>query len=291
MGYRHIENLYRNNSIKLFRECYAMEKVHGTSANIHFDPIGGKTRYHPGGVKHESFVKLFDDEKLRELFTMKELPQPVTVYGEAYGGSCQAMSDTYGKELQFIGFEVLIGDKWLNVDRAQGFVESLGLEFVPYKRIETTDEQIDAERDRPSRVAVRRGCGDDKISEGVVLRPLVEVTLNCGGRIMCKHKRPEFSERKSKRDTILDPNAAWIRENAAGIAEEWVTPMRLNHVVDKWLAEKQTTPMITDTGDMIARMFEDVSREGKDEFTMTDDVRKAICRQSALMFKRWLSER
>ena len=32
MGYLHIENLYKAQDILLFRECYALEKVHGTAA-------------------------------------------------------------------------------------------------------------------------------------------------------------------------------------------------------------------------------------------------------------------
>ena len=34
MGYRHIDNLYKNQDILLFRECFALEKIHGTSANV-----------------------------------------------------------------------------------------------------------------------------------------------------------------------------------------------------------------------------------------------------------------
>lgn len=29
MGYIHIENLYKNRAILLFKECYALEKIHG----------------------------------------------------------------------------------------------------------------------------------------------------------------------------------------------------------------------------------------------------------------------
>ena len=34
MGYLHIDNLYKNQTIMLFKECYAMEKIHGTSAHV-----------------------------------------------------------------------------------------------------------------------------------------------------------------------------------------------------------------------------------------------------------------
>lgn len=34
MSYADIENLYKNRRIMLFKECYAMEKIHGTSAHV-----------------------------------------------------------------------------------------------------------------------------------------------------------------------------------------------------------------------------------------------------------------
>ena len=68
----------------------------------------------------------------------------------------------------------------------------IGLEFVSYIKIQTTLEAIDAEMLRPSVQAVRNGCGEDKKREGVVLRPLVEMTDSRGDRVIAKHKNPEF---------------------------------------------------------------------------------------------------
>ena len=34
MGYLHIDNLYKNQTVLAFRRCFALEKVHGTSAHI-----------------------------------------------------------------------------------------------------------------------------------------------------------------------------------------------------------------------------------------------------------------
>ena len=36
MSYMHIDNLYKNQDILLFKECYALEKIHGTSAGLEF---------------------------------------------------------------------------------------------------------------------------------------------------------------------------------------------------------------------------------------------------------------
>ena len=39
MGYLHIDNLYKNQDILMFKECYAMEKIHGTSAHVSFKAV------------------------------------------------------------------------------------------------------------------------------------------------------------------------------------------------------------------------------------------------------------
>ena len=38
MGYLHIENLYKNQTVLMFKELYALEKLHGTSAHIRWTP-------------------------------------------------------------------------------------------------------------------------------------------------------------------------------------------------------------------------------------------------------------
>ena len=66
----HINNLYKDKRILMFKQCYALEKIHGTSANVHFN---GKDelRFFSGGSKHSLFVECFDEVKLLTKF--KEL--------------------------------------------------------------------------------------------------------------------------------------------------------------------------------------------------------------------------
>lgn len=213
----------------------------------------------------------------------------VTVYGEAYGGKLQGMSDTYGKAMKFIAFDVQIGERWLGVESADLMVQKLGLEFVPYVRISTDQEALDAERDRPSRVAVRNGITEPKISEGVVLRPIVEVTLNNGARICAKHKRVEFSERTSKKDTVADPGKLEILKKADEIAKEWVTPMRLQHVTDKLKAAEGRELEMKDTGNVIRAMVEDVAREAAGEIEMSKEAERAIGAAASKLFRTTLT--
>lgn len=278
MAYMHIDNLYRNQDILLFKECWALEKVHGTSAHISWKD--GQVHFFAGGERHSAFIALFDEQRLKDTFYESVGEQHVTIFGEAYGGKCQGMSGSYGKELRFIAFDVKIGDTWLAVPNAHSFVLTLGLEFVPYCRVPTALEALDAERDRPSAVAYIRGCGPDKEREGVILRPLIEVTKSNGARIIAKHKREKFCERATPQK-VVDPDKLVVLAEAKAIAEEWVTEMRLTHILQKFPADVG----IERTGDVIKAMIEDVSREAEGEIVLSKDASKAIGSKAAVLFK------
>lgn len=288
MGYLHIENLYRPAAqiILLFREVYAMEKVHGTSAHICWH--NSTVTYSSGGESHERFRQLFDDAALTQAFTLFG-HDDVTVYGEAYGGKCQGMRETYGSELRFIGFDVKVGDVWLTVPNMADVCEKLGVEVVPYRKVSTDLAALDAERDRPSEVAVRRGITTPRPREGVVLRPLQEFTTSNGNRVIVKHKGEAFSETKTPRP-VVDAGKAAVLEAAQAIADEYCTDERLRHVLDKIEVGGVAVGMEA-TARVIAAMMEDVLREGSGEFVDSRDARAAIGRRTAEIFKALLKRR
>lgn len=275
MGYMHIENLYKNQDILLFKECYALEKIHGTSAHILWN--SGEVKFFAGGESHEKFVALFDKENLAKVFT-DLLHKSIRVYGEAHGGKQQGMKKTYGEVLKFVAFDVQVGDSWLSVPKAEEVVLKLGLEFVDYAKIPTTLEALDAEKNKDSVQAIRNGVGAGKLREGVVLRPLIEVTKNNGHRIISKHKRDEFRETATPR--TISPEQLVILEDAEKIANEWVTAERLRHVLQKFPADSN----VEITGDLIKAMIEDVYREGAGEIVESKSVKSAIGKKTASMF-------
>ena len=287
MGYRKISNLYRSKNILLFRECFALEKIHGTSTNVSYNVAEDTVKYYSGGCNHESFLKVFDQEKVLNAFREDVADHPyekITIYGEGYGGKMQKMSDTYGKELCFTAFEVKIGDAWLGVEQAHRWAERLGFEFVPYRRISTDEDAINHEMMRDSEIAVRRGMGEGKMREGVVLRSVLELMDANGGRIICKHKRPEFAEREHT-PKFTDPDKLKIIEDAKAISDEWVTMMRLKQVLDKF-----ENPDMKDTNKIIKAMIEDIYVEAKGEIVEGREVKKAIGKQTVKYFKKYLSE-
>jgi hypothetical protein len=229
MGYSHIPNLYKDQTILQFRECFALEKIDGTSAHLKWSE--SELTFFSGGCKYHEFVKIFP-ATLKTKFQELKLPK-VTIYGEAYGGKIQGKSDVYGSEVKFVAFDVLLieSERWMSVPEAFGLCESLGLEFVHYVKISTDMKELDAQRDADSVQAMRNGLGPGKKREGVILRPLIELirsgikasNKNAYGRIIAKHKRDEFRETKTKRSVDKELN---ILNDAIKIAEEWVTEDR-----------------------------------------------------------------
>ncbi|HDZ15181.1 hypothetical protein LCGC14_1225530 [marine sediment metagenome] len=287
MGYMHILNLYKDQTILKFDEVYALEKLHGTSAHIGFE--SNKLSFFSGGEKYENFKALFDEDHLRTAFSSFAVGR-IKVYGEAIGGKCQGMRETYGNELKFIVFDVRFNGEWLVVPRAADVAKFLNLGFVSYEKITTRLEDIDRARDADSVQAVRNGVGEGKKREGIVLRPLEELVDAKGNRIIVKHKRAEFMETRTPRK--VDPEKQLVLKEANVIAEEWVTPMRLKHVmtvvkVMRHMIDKQPLDM-TDTGRMISAMTEDVYREAKGEIVEDQAVKKAIGKHTARLFKRAL---
>lgn len=282
MGYMHIDNLYKNQDILMFRECYALEKVHGTSAHVSWG--NGKIGFYAGGESYEKFKALFNEDNLSQKFQSLG-HEKVVVYGEACGGKQQGMRLTYGDSLRFVVFDVKIGDTWLSVPDMVQAAEGLGFEVVPWEKTSTSIEALDSIRDRFSEVAERWGCGPSRHREGIVLRPLIEVIKSNGNRIIAKHKGRAFSETSSPRN-VGDPTKLKVLSEAITVAHEWVTDMRLTHVLDKI----QGVIGIERTPEVISAMVEDVYREGAGEIIESDAVRREIGKRTANMFKIRLQE-
>jgi len=281
MSYRHIDNLYKNQDILLFKECYATEKIHGSSAHVSWK--NSKVSFFSGGVDHLNFINLFDKDFLIEKFTELDR-QEITIFGEVYGGKCQGMSGTYGKNLKFVAFEVKIDDIWLCVPDAENVSVSLGFNFVPYIKCSTEIEDLTNIRNAPSEQSLKCGIIGPKKREGVVLRPLIEVRKNNNERIIVKYKNDDFIETKTIKN--VDERDLEILKQANDIAEEWVTEMRLAHVLDNF-----PNYGIEQTGDIIRVMVEDVERESEGEIIKSKKARQAIGKRTATMFKERLKNK
>jgi hypothetical protein len=200
------------------------------------------------------------------------------IFGEAYGGSCQKMKATYGDQLKFIVFDVKLNDMWVDVPTMDAIATSLELEVVPWKLVTTDVAALDALRDAPSEVAVRRGKVGQR--EGIVLRPPFEAFRVNGNRVIAKHKAEAFSERATPQK-VADPTKLEVLQQADAIADEWVTEQRLLHVLDK--LPPGLGPEATKC--VIDAMIEDVIREASGEIVDGKEARSAIGRRTAKLFQ------
>lgn len=74
--------------------------------------------------------------------------------------------------------------------------------------------------------------------------------------------------------------------DAAEVADEWVTPMRLVHVLDKL-----KTSGMEDTRKVMSAMVEDIKIEGEGEIEWSRAVNRAIGNAVAKLFKRHLTDK
>ena len=279
MSFYKIPNLYKSQDILLLKEVYALEKIHGTSCHLKYS--NGTLTYFSGGIQHNLFVNLFKDREQELLDKFAEIysGQQITIYGEGYG-SCQGMADVYGAGTKFVVFDVQIGDCWLNVEQAERVAIGLGLEFVHYVRVPTDLDVLNRERDRDSVQAIRNGLGAGYDSEGVILRPLIELTLNNGKRLIAKHKKDRFRETSRPRK-VVDPALLEVLKECNAVADEWVTQMRLQHVVDKLQCDID----LCNIPRIIPAMQEDIKVEAEGEIVWSKEVAKAIASKTAQLVK------
>lgn len=285
MGYLNISNLYLAQEILLFKEAYALEKIDGTSSHVGWHSENKQVHYFSGGEDHSTFVELFDTANIKAKFEELFPDKNVVIYGECYGGKQQGMSHIYGKQLKFVAFDVKVDGVWLNVPNAEDVAGKFGLEFVHYDRIDVTLENLKAYMDAPSVQAIRNGMGDNKPREGIVLRPLIELKMNNGERVIAKYKPEKNMETKTKRE--VSPEQLKVLSDAKEIAEEWVVTNRLDHVLQKFPADVSLESM----GDIVKAMIADVYREGRNEIVESQAVAKAIGKQTVILFKRKLENR
>ena len=285
--------------------------VHNTSAHIQYHPEklvsdgnGGEIlespmlTFSPGGCKYDHFMLNFpqarQDEILLKISSDWKRFADITIYGEAYGGKLQKMGDTYGPDLKFIAFEVLIGESWLTVDRAAFFCSELGIEFVHYERGPATIEWLDSQRDADSVQAIRNGMGPGKKREGIVVHPLMELVYPQGeGRIIAKHKRDDFAE-FAHQPKVQDEGKAKRIFAAEQIVDQWVVPMRLDHVVDALAVSKGVASDdldIKNTKEVIAGMVADLQKEGSDEIIFTPELLKVIGNKTVALWKQYLNNK
>jgi ATP-dependent RNA circularization protein (DNA/RNA ligase family) len=168
----------------------ATEKIDGTNVRVMWD--GNKVKF--GGKTDNAQMPVYLLDKLTELFGGEANEQvfeqtfeggDVCLYGEGFGEKIQKGGGNYGK-VNFILFDVKIGDFWLERKDIEDIAEKLGIEVVPIIFEGTLQELSDFVKD-----------GFDSLwgsfkAEGIVAKPEVELKNRRGDRIITKLKYKDF---------------------------------------------------------------------------------------------------
>lgn len=164
------------------------EKVDGTNIRVMWD--GEQVRF--GGRTNNAQMPTFLLVKLQDLFPNEKLAEcfgsgPVCLYGEGYGARIQKGGGNYIPDgVNFILFDVLIGEWWLRREDVEGIAGRLGIDVVPVVETGPLEKAIRM---------VRHGLASELregMAEGLVMKPAMDLWGRDGKRIVAKVKHKDF---------------------------------------------------------------------------------------------------
>lgn len=189
-----IEGKFRNESVEYLKDnkWIFTEKIDGTNVRVHWDghkvSFGGRTDNAQMPIPLLAKLdELFKGNTNEEIFEQKFGGAEVTFYGEGYGGKIQA-GGAYRKEQDFILFDVLVGDIFLQRENIEEIAKSFNLKVVPVLIEGTIQDAVDYVKTKPNSTIT----SEVKESEGLVGTPACRLTDLRGNRIIVKVKVCDF---------------------------------------------------------------------------------------------------
>lgn len=169
------------------------EKVDGTNIRIIIKngevSFGGRTdaAHIPAQLMNrlnDRFLPL--SAHLKEMFGDGD----AVLYGEGYGAKIQGAGGNYRQDQDFVLFDVLVGDWWLQRENVENIAKKLELDIVPIIGEGTLHDAV-----RMAQSGIKSTWGDFQ-SEGIVARPKIEMFARNGSRIIAKIKCRDFNVTK-----------------------------------------------------------------------------------------------
>lgn len=165
------------------------EKVDGTNIRVHWDghkvTFGGRTDNAQIPAKlFARLTELFPEELFEQTFGEGE----ATLYGEGHGAGIQKGGGNYSPTLEFVLFDVMVGEWWLQRPDVEDVAQRLGVRVVPVIVTGTLHEAMDTVR-----AGLTSEWGDFP-AEGLVGVPEVGLLDRAGRRVMVKIKRADFGD-------------------------------------------------------------------------------------------------
>jgi len=167
------------------------EKIDGTNIRIQLSKEGVEF----GGRTDSAQIPAHLFKRLQEIFTEERLHEVfqgewdnICLYGEGFGNKIQGKVgiDYLKDDVDFIIFDVMVGDLYLERKNIEDIASKLGIKAVPIVNKGTINEAITYIKTNPKSL-----IGNAEM-EGLVLRPEYELKNRRGGRIITKIKYRDF---------------------------------------------------------------------------------------------------
>lgn len=277
--YPHIENIDVVPAIFELPEVVVTEKVHGSAMRIGM--IDGRARMggrrlefdniRPESKDGQGFVSWVLDTGLDRKIETACGGQEVILYGEWHGsGTASKGWPQIQKGIRYINgndfrvFDVKLDGRYLPQDEVALWAAKVGLKTMPVLyRGKPNAQAFNALIDTMSRVGGENGIRDpENTIEGIVIRPPTMQWDAHGNPVMAKYKVGKWAERAS---ATKHPKTSFqekpVLPGAREFAKEFVTPMRLEHVLDQ-LREEKLPIDVSSLGEVLKHMGQDIKREG-----------------------------
>lgn len=189
-----IEGQFRNPTVAMLQNLRWdwTEKIDGTNIRIHWDGhtvrFGGRTENASIPVPLVNRLnELFGGETNAQIFEQKFGETEVILFGEGYGAKIQKGGGLYKSDgVDFILFDVMIGDLWIRRDGVEDIARCFGIQVVPIVLRGDIDDAVAFVKSKPQST-----IGTAPM-EGVVGRLPEELFDRRGNRLILKVRVRDF---------------------------------------------------------------------------------------------------
>ena len=187
---------YRNDTVEFLKKCTWIwtEKVDGTNIRVYWDghsvTFGGRPeRAQIPAPLVNRLNELFGGEENAQIFEQMFGDKEVILFGEGYGNKIQSVGSAYKPDgVDFILFDVLIGENYQEREWVEKTAEAFGIKVVPVVGIGSIEEAVHFVN------AHQKSTMGDCDMEGIVCRPKVELRDRRGERVIVKIKWNDFKD-------------------------------------------------------------------------------------------------
>ena len=188
-----IEGRFRSETVDFLKDCQWewTEKVDGTNIRVYWDghsvSFGGRTeRAQIPAPLVNRLNELFGGEANAQMFEQTFGDKEVILFGEGYGTKIQNGGAYIPDGVDFILFDVLIGENYQAREWVEHTAVAFGVKAVPIVGLGTLAEAVEYVKEHP-----KSTIGTCEM-EGIVCRPAVELRDRRGERVIVKIKWNDF---------------------------------------------------------------------------------------------------